>query len=195
MELLSRYGYFDSCPDFDKLKSIKGNADFYYKAQLNITKFDAIDDGFGIIYFDELQKIINFKEELKGKNIDTTRLSSAYILLLLAYIRVNIRKNSDQPQCCYRLYKSISEDIDLSERYIARIVEILDALDIIKFAEYKRQRYKGDNGNYAFITAPKIFVNYRRFIKDNNNNIYIDKNYDYKSEIQRQINILKENSS
>ena len=62
LELLSHYGYFESCPDFIKLKNIKGNGDYYYKAKLNIEKFDTPDDGFGIIYIDELFKIINFKE-------------------------------------------------------------------------------------------------------------------------------------
>lgn len=195
LELLSHYGYFEYCPDFLKLKNVKGNGDYYYKAKLNITKFDTPDDGFGIIYFDELQKIINFKIELENKKIDTSRLSSAYILLLLAYIRVNIRKNTDKPQCCYRLYKTISEDIGLSERYITRIVEILDAMDIIKFQECKRERYKDSDGKYGFLTTPKVFADYRRFKKDQYDNNIIDQNYDYLSEIQRQIIILHEDSS
>ena len=37
--------------------------------------------------------------------IDTSRLSSAYILLLLAYIRVNLNRSLDKPRCCFRLYK------------------------------------------------------------------------------------------
>lgn len=199
LELLSHYGYFESCPDFQKLKTI-GNSNEYHKIQLNIEKFDTPNNGFGIIYFDELQKIINFKEELKNTldtngekiNIDTSRLSSAYILLLLAYIRVNIRKNTDQPQCCYRLYKAISEDIGLSERYIARIVEVLDVMNIIKFAECKRERYKDKDGKYGFLTTPKVFADYRRFKKDSHNNIILDNEYDYKSEMQRQMIILKE---
>lgn len=202
LELLYHYGYFESCPDFIKLKTIKGNGEYYYKAQLNIAKFD-VPNEFGIIYFDELQRIINFKEELKNIRdekgnkieIDTSRLSSAYILLLLAYIRVNINRSVDKPRCCFRLYKTISEDIGLSERYITRIVEILDVMNIIKFTDYKRKRYKNDNGTYGFITTPKIFADYRIFKKDANNNVYIDQNYDYQSEFQQQIAILQKDSS
>lgn len=201
LELLSHYGYFESCPDFKKLKTI-GNSNEYYKAQLNIEKFD-IPKEFGIIYFDELKRIINFKEELKNIrdengskiNIDTSRLSSAYILLLLAYIRVNLNRSVDKPKCCFRLYKTISEDIGLSERYITRIVEILDVMNIIKFAECKRHRYKNDDGNYGFITTSKIFADYRRFKKDDNNNVCIDKDYHYESEIQKQMIILQKDSS
>ena len=193
LELLSHYGYFESCPNFIKLKSKKGNADYYYKIHLNIEKFDT-SDGFGIIYFDELQRIINFKKELENKDIDTSRLSASYILLLLAYIRVNIRKNTDQPQCCFRLYKTISEDIGLSERYITRIVEILDVMNIVKFSECKRERYPKD-GTYKFLTTPKIFADYRKFTKDNNGNVFLDNTYDYQSEIIMQMIILREDSS
>lgn len=192
LELLSHYGYFESCPDFEKLKSI-GNSNEYYKAQLNIEKFD-VPKEFGIIYFDELQKIINFKEELKKENIDTSRLSSAYILLLLAYIRANLCRSDDKPRCCFRLYKTISEDIGLSERYISRIVEILDVMNIVKFAECKRGRYQKD-GEYKFVTTSKVFADYRRFKKDSNGNVFLDKEYSYKSEIEKQITILQKDSS
>lgn len=201
LELLSHYGYFESCPDFEKLKSI-GNSNEYYKAQLNIEKFD-VPKEFGIIYFDELQKIINFKEELKnikdkdGKKIeiDTSRLSSAYMLLLLAYIRVNLNRSNNKPRCCFRLYKTISEDIGLSERYITRIVEILDAMNIIKFAECKRVRYKKDDGSFGFVTTSKIFADYRRFKKGGDGNVFFDNEYNYKSEIEKQMIILQEDSS
>ena len=192
LELLSHYGYFESCPDFEKLKSI-GNSNEYYKAQLNIEKFD-VPKEFGIIYFDELQRIINFKEELKKENVDTSRLSSAYILLLLAYIRVNLNRSDNKPRCCFRLYKTISEDIGLSERYITRIIEILDVMNIVKFAECKRGRYQKD-GEYKFVTTSKVFADYRKFKKDGNGNIALDNEYNYKSEIQRQMMILKEDSS
>ena len=131
---------------------------------------------------------------MENKDIDTSRLSASYILLLLAYIRVNIRKNTDQPQCCFRLYKTISEDIGLSERYITRIVEILDVMNIVKFSECKRERYPKD-GTYKFLTTPKIFADYRKFAKDNNGNVFLDNTYDYQSEIERQMIILREDSS
>lgn len=202
LKLLSHYGYFESCPDFIKLKKTKGNGDYYYKAKINNQKFDSHDNGFGIIYFDELFKIINFKKELKkikdknGEeiNIDTSRLTAAYILLLLSYIRANIQRNTKEPRCCFRLYKTISEDIGLSERYITRIVEILDVMDIIKFAECKRERYQKD-GEFKFLTTPKIFADFRSFTKDSHNNIILDKEYDYISEIQKQIDILRKDSS
>ena len=191
LELLSHYGYFTDYPDFQRLSKEKKNSTDYYFVRLNIEKFDTLDS-FGIIYFDELERIFNYKGELKDKDIDLSRMSSAYILLLLSYLRVNMNRNPDKPLCCYRLYQKISEDIGLSERYISRIVEILDVMDIIKCQESKRKRYKKSNGEYGFITAPKIFADYKRYIKDEHGNQKIDESYDYKAEISKQILELTE---
>lgn len=140
---------------------------------------------------------MNFKEELKdikvnGEIIDVTRMSSAYILLLLSYLRVNMNRNPDKPLCCYRLYQKITEDIGLSERYISRIVEMLDVMNIIKFQEGKRIRYKKQDDKYGFLTTPKVFADCRHFVKGENGNQIIDTNYDYRTEIQKQLEILEE---
>lgn len=161
-----------SYPNFEKLA--KENATDYYNIKINTEKFD-IPDNFEFIYFDELERILNFKKELKdvkvnGEEIDTTRMSSAYILLLLSYLRVNMNRNPDKPLCCYRLYQKITEDIGLSERYISRIVEMLDVMDVVKFQEGKRIRYKKQDDKYGFLTTPKVFADYRHFAKDENGN-------------------------
>ena len=193
LESLSHHDYFASHPDFQTISITKKNSTDYYKVKLNIEKFDT-PDNFGIIYFDELELILNFKEELQGADINLSRMSSAYILLLLSYIRVNMNRNPDKPLCCYRLYQTISEDIGLSERYISRIVEILDVMNILKHQEGKRKRYVKSNGTYGFATAPKIFADYRRYAKDTNGNSVIDKTYDYQREISKQLTILENNS-
>lgn len=197
LELLSRYGYFESCPDFEKLAQEKKNSTDYCNIKISTERFD-IPDNFGIIYFDELEKILNFKEELKGvkvddEEIDLTRMSSAYILLLLSYLRVNMNRNPDKPLCCYRLYQKITEDIGLSERYISRIVEILDVMNTIKYQEGKRIRYKKKEDKFGFLTTPKVFADYRHYVKDENGNQKIDVDYDYKNEIQKQLVILEAN--
>ncbi len=189
LEALSHSGHFVNFPDFEKLKIEKKNSNEYQLIKIDITKFD-IPEKFGIIYFDELDKILNFKGELQDRDIDLSRMSSAYILLLLSYLRVNMNRSEDKPLCCYRHYKKISDDIGLSERYIGRIVEILEFLNIVKCVEVKRSRYEKDDGSYGFITGPKIFADYRRFVKDENGNTRLDVNYDYMSEITKQLEIL-----
>jgi len=194
LELLSHYEYFESYPDFEKLAQEKKNSTDYYNIKINTEKFD-IPDNFGIIYFDELEKILNFKEELKGIDLDLARMSSAYILLLISYLRVNMNRNPNKPLCCYRLYQTISEDIGLSERYISRIVEILDVMDIIKHKEGKRIRYKKEENKYGFITMPKVFADYRHFTRDKSGNQKVDTDYDYLNEILKQLEILEDNQT
>ena len=197
LKLLSRYGYFEYNPDFEKLAKEKKNSTDYYNIKINTEKFD-IPDNFGIIYFDELEKMLNFKEEFRGakvnnEEIDLSRMSSAYILLLLSYLRVNMNCNPDKPLCCYRLYQKMTEDIGLSERYISRIIEILDVMDIIKYQEGKRIRYKKQEDKYWFLTTPKVFADYRHYTKAEKGNQKIDVDYSYRNEIQKQLEILEEN--
>lgn len=193
LKQLSELDYFSSFPDFEKLSKGKKNSTDYYNVEINTEKFDVYDN-FGIIYFDELKRILDFKEELKEEDIDISRMSSAYILLVLSYLRVNINKSGDAPQCCFRLYKTIAEGIGLSERYISRVVEILDVLNIVKHREGKRFRYQ-DGDSFGFTGAPKIFADYKRYTKTEDGNFIIDDDYDYKIEIDKQLKLLSMNTS
>lgn len=186
--LLSHYGYFESCPDFEKCLKENTNSVKYQQVKLNIEKFD-IPDNFGIIYFDELDKILNFKEELKDSDINLTRMSSSYILLLLSYIRVNLNRIDNKPLCCYRLFKKISDDIGLSEKYIGRVVDILEELKIIQCQSMKRKKYL-KNGKERYLTTPKVFADYRHFITDEHGQ-KIDKEYNPNEEIRKQIDLLE----
>ena len=183
---LSELNYFKEYPDFNTLLFESTNSMKYHKVLLNIEKFDT-PEGFGIIYFDELEKIINFKSILADTGINTERMSSSYILLLLAYLRVNIRKDKNSPLCCYRLYKQISNDIGLSERYISRAVDILDKLRIIKCHEMERISYIDSSGKNKFVTNLKVFANYRHFKKDVYGNMLLDQDYNPNTEIKNQI--------
>lgn len=162
----------------------------YQKVKLNIEKFDT-PDHFGIIYFDELQRILDFKGELKDSGVDLSRMSSAYILLLLSYLRANMNRNPDKPLCCYRHYQKIAEDTGLSERYIGRIVEILDRMNIVKFQRMQRTMYQDANGETRFNTTPKVFADYRHFIKTDNGYSILDTEYDPNAEIIKQLNHMK----
>lgn len=186
--LLSHYGYFESCPNFEECLKENTNSVKYQQVQLNIEKFD-VPDNFGIIYFDELDKILNFKEELESKNIVFTRMSSAYILLLLSYIRVNLNRTDGKPFCCYRLFQKISDDIGLSERYIGRIVDILEELKIVKCQPMRREKYIKD-GKEKYLTTPKVFTDYRHFIHDEHGQ-RVDEKYNPYEEIRKQIELLE----
>ncbi len=190
--LLADQNYFETFPDFEKCLKEHTNSVKYLQVKLNIEKFD-IPDRFGIIYFDELEKILNFKEELEGTSVDTIRMSSSYILLLLSYLRLNMNRSSTSPLCCYRHYKTISDETGLSERYVGRIVEILDALEIIKSKAMKRIK-DSTSTREKYITTPKVFADYRHFTKDSYGNQVIDQTYDCNKEIEKQIELLENNN-
>lgn len=107
--LLSDQNYFLEHPDFQSLLQENSNSTKFHLLKLNIEKFD-VPDHFGLIYFDELEKILNFKEELEFSGLDTNRMSSAYLLLILAYLRTNMNRMPGKPYCCYRFYSTISEE-------------------------------------------------------------------------------------
>ena len=187
--LLSHYGYFEECPDFESYLLENTNSEKYRIVKLNIDKFEP-NENFAMIYFDEIEKILNFKTELENIDIDLKRMSSAYILLVLSYIRVNLNRQTDKPLCCYRYIKTIHEDIGLSERYISRVIEILDKLNIVKSVKMKRIRYE-ESGASKFLTTPTVFADYRKLTKNVFGDVEIDGNYDYREEIKKQIEIIK----
>ena len=69
---------------------------------------------------------------------------------------------------------------------------MLDAMNIIKFQEEKRIRYKKQDDKYGFLPTPKVFADCRHFVKGENGKQIIDTNYDCKIEIQKQLEILEE---
>lgn len=190
LSFLADQNYFLEHPDFQSLLQENSNSTKFHLLKLNIEKFD-VPDHFGLIYFDELEKILNFKEELEFSGLDTNRMSSAYLLLVLAYLRTNMNRISGKPYCCYRFYSTISEETGLSERYIGRIVDILDVLEIVKSVALPRELYIDRNGKERFATTPKVFADYRHFVKDTNGNQRLDSEYDYKIEIEKQIKEMK----
>ena len=70
---------------------------------------------------------------------------------------------------------------------------MLDVMDIIKYQEGKRIRYKKEEDKYGFLTTPKVFSDYKRFTKDEKGNQILDVNYNFANEIQKQLEILETN--
>ena len=66
-------------------------------------------------------------------------------------------------------------------------------MNIVKFQEGKRIRYKKQEDKYGFLTTPKVFADYKHYVKNEKGNQKIDVDYDYRHEITRQLEILEEN--
>lgn len=177
-------GYFANAPDFSKASPSQSST--FYSLKFDIDEIDSIRH-FGIIYLDELNNIINFKEILKDKKINNERMNSAYLVLVLSYIRVNMNRRTNLPLCCYRIYEKISKDLGISVTYVSRAINTLEALDIIRVQEIPRTRFKDKNGNWAFNTEAKIFADYIH----RNSNGDVDYDYSWENEINEQIELLE----
>lgn len=139
------------------------------------------------ISYEEIKKIQNYESALlKNGNSDISGLSVNILLLILAYIRVNIDGNKAGPNCCYRHLSAIKEDIGLSQKTIAKAIPVLEELKLIRCREIKRRRYIGLDGQYHFKTTPKIFANEYKYKRDSDGELVIDTNYDPEKEIQMQ---------
>lgn len=162
----------------------------YNEATLNMEKF-CPDTQFAIIYYDEIQKIKDFKKIINDDK-EKNRMSSAILLLILSYLRMNmlrrqegyIGKESDKPEFCYRYYIDIEKDIGVSSRYISRAINILIKLDIL--AKQEIPRYKDEYDNWH--TEVTLFVNKYKYDKQGR----LDQKYNYQQELQWGIDYIKE---
>lgn len=190
LERFTEMNYIKTKLNFKRLTSEQKNSNEYLNVLINNKKFD-MTERYGIIYFDELEKILNFKKELENNEIDINRISSSQILLVLSFIRLNMNRIPNKPRCCYRLLKTISDEIGISERYIKRIITILSELNIVKYEEMKRNRYVDRENNIYFSTTPKVFADYKVYTRENHGDHAIDKTYSWKDEIEKQVSILE----
>lgn len=166
----------------------KISSDLFTIAILNMIKF-CPDNQFALLYFDEVEKVKNFKTYTK----DTNKMNSAILLLVLSYLRVNmlrrqngyVGKESDKPEFCYRMYIDIEKDIGISSRYISRAVKILNEMDILVSEEMPRYKDKEDNWH----TDVTLFVN--KYKRDNGGDS-LDSKYDYKQELQWGMQYIKD---
>lgn len=185
--LMLEKGYFDEVPSYSLDKGAK-HSNYLIVFKLNTEKFST-NFRFASIFLDELEAILNYKSSIHSKEDNVNAVSPAYVLLVLAYIRVNMCKLS----CCFRYYQTISSDIGLSRVTVANAVKILTSLNIIACESCPAIVYTSQNKTKVN-SGIKIFANTRRFIKNDSGRIVLDENYDAQAEIERQIAILGKNS-
>lgn len=166
--------------ELEKVGYLKLHSKIHYdkfcKATLSYDLFYP-ENKFAIIYFNELEKIIEFKNYVK----DNSRMTSSILLLVLSFIRLRMLKRGefqkvqDKPEIHYNRYKTIAHFLGLTDRQISNAIKILNQLDILYSEELPR--YKDSKGNWHsnfFIFADKYKYKNNQPIKD----------YDYKEELK-----------
>lgn len=109
-------------------------------------------DCFGIIYYDEFQKILQARER---SILSRQRINHSHILLLLSHIRLCMIRQPDMPLFYSNLLCRISDNIGMSVRNITKSLKVLEELNIIHSEELPR--YKDNKGRWH--SNVKIFVN------------------------------------
>lgn len=191
---LCNMGCIKYCDTPSKTSAFELNVDIQSCSDLNGTNF-------ALLYIDEIDKIVNYEKH----NIKDTHLNSYTILLVFAYLRRNIfrRPNELKPEerspegiekRKYRIieaynttYKAIASELGLSERTVAKAVNILVQLDLIVTRE--AYHIKDKDGNYH--TPDIIFANYEK--RENDYLLDYGLKYAY-SEIERKAEIISKNA-
>lgn len=191
LEIMISNKYIKLLSSNDKKLSEIISKNYFFEIGINQIKFD-IPSQFGLIYFDEIMNIKNFKSNINNSE-KCTKISPAILLLLLSYLRMNmlrrqdkyVGKPSNKPEFCYRMYIDIENDINLSSRYISKAVDILKELDLIE--TLTMPRWKDDKNNWH--TEVTLFVNkYKR--KDGGDSL--DTSFNYQQELQWGVEYIKE---
>lgn len=118
---------------------------------------------FAIIYLDEIEKILNYPLDGKKYGNDTLLLLFAYLRLRI-YNRSTIKDYKDIRSETYDdYYKTIGEILNIPEKTISSLVDILVELDLIYVFTRERKRIILEDHEYFFRTLTSIFTNtYKR---------------------------------
>lgn len=139
-----------------------------------------INECYGSIHPEEFDLIRNSKHI----TLNAARCNPSHILLVLACIRCNMRRERAIPQYYSNLLCRIAEHIGISARSVSRCVQVLEELDIIHCEELPR--YKDGNGHWH--SNVRVFVN-------RHGRLNADTTYSWKQETEKSIKMILTNAS
>lgn len=161
----SSQGYLTYLTKKDKNAYIKCEFDMEYY-------YDLCSEGYAIIYLDELQKIMDYKN-LQGNSIDNST-----ILLVLAYFRNKIIRRPNElkpeertlnginqrrerlPEAISSNITTIANELGVHKQTLSKAIDILE-YDLKMIVTDRAYRIKNENGDFR--TLPTIFANsYKR---------------------------------
>lgn len=140
-------------------------------ARINMSKIhDECDDyDFAVVYVDELEKILGWKSQ----NPKDTFSNNDTILRVFAYLRMIIKRRSNKmpndeidiekrkakwPEAWNGYYKNMAEVLNISDKAMSNVVDILCDLGLIYKETLDRKKYDG-----KWFTQQTIFCNaYKR---------------------------------
>lgn len=145
----------------------------YMKCKFNMEYYyDKCSDGYAVIYLDELEKMINYK------NLQGNSISNATLILVFAYLRNKIRRRPNElkpeertsdgiqqrkerlPDAFDSNISDIAKELGIHKQTLSKVIDILEQeLGLI----VTDRAYRIKNENNEFRTLPTIFANaYKR---------------------------------
>ena len=130
----------------EEVQTTKLTEGYFHKDKVQ----EIIDDrnGFGTIYIDEIEKILNYKNKNDRERCATDednkniKIDTSYVLLVFAYLRSMIIPRNDLAGAAHRTetfdgyYRQIENEIGLSERKVSQAILVLIKVGLI----YERKR-------------------------------------------------------
>lgn len=187
----SSQGYLTYLTKKDKNAYIKCEFDMEYY-------YDLCSEGYAIIYLDELQKIMDYKN-LQGNSIDNST-----ILLVLAYFRNKIIRRPNElkpeertlngmnqrrerlPEAISSNITTIANELGVHKQTLSKAIDILE-YDLKMIVTDRAYRIKNENGDFR--TLPTIFAN--SYKRENKYLLNTGDNYS-RTEINLRAEILKQ---
>lgn len=188
---LTNKGYFTYLTEQSKSAYVKCklNMEYYYNNCSN---------GYAVVYLDELEKILNYKN-LQGNSINNTSL-----LLVFAYLRNKIRRRPNElkpeertsdgvkkrkerlPDAFDSNISDIAKELGIHKQTLSKIIDILEQeLELI--VTDKAYRVKVEDSEFR--TLPTIFAN--AYKREDKYLLNTDENYS-RTEIELKAEIMKQ---
>lgn len=177
----------------------KKDKNAYMKCKFDMEYYCGLcSDGYAIIYLDELQKIMDYKN-LQGNSID-----NSIILLVLAYFRNKIIRRPNElkpeertlnginqrrerlPEAFGNNITTIANELGVHKQTLSKAIDILE-YDLKMIVTDRAYRVKNENGDFR--TLPTIFAN--SYKRENKCLLNTDDNYS-RIEIELRAEILKQ---
>lgn len=162
---LNNRGYLTYLTNKDKNAYMKCKLDMEYY-------YNQCSDGYAVIYLDELQKIMNYK------NLQGNSVNNAALLLVFAYFRNKIKRRPNElnpeertlegikqrkkrlPDAFYNNINDIAKELGIHKQTVSKMIDILEQ-DLKLIVTDRAYRIK--NEDKEFRTLPTIFANaYKR---------------------------------
>lgn len=188
---LSNRGYLTFLTEKNKSSFMKCKIDMEYY-------YDRCSEGYAVIYLDELQKIMDYK------NLQGNSVNNITILLTFAYLRNKIRRRPNElkpeertpdgiqkrkerlPDAFDSHISNIADELGIHKQTLTKTIDILE--QELKFIITDRA-YRIKNDNNEFRTLPTIFAN--TYKREDRYLLTNDENYG-RTEIELKANIMNQ---